>query len=40
MKAFTNANPRDLTHALTLVRDARQAGRTQAVGYTKTHLAQ
>ena len=31
MKAFTNANPRDLTHALTLVRDARQSGRTAAL---------
>jgi xanthine dehydrogenase YagS FAD-binding subunit len=31
MRAFTNANPRDLTHALTLVRDARRAGRTPAV---------
>jgi xanthine dehydrogenase YagS FAD-binding subunit len=31
MKAFTNANPRDLTHALTLVRDARRAGRTTAI---------
>jgi xanthine dehydrogenase YagS FAD-binding subunit len=31
MKAFTNANPRDLTHALTLVRDARQNGRTAAL---------
>jgi xanthine dehydrogenase YagS FAD-binding subunit len=31
MKAFTNANPRDLTHALTLVRDARQNGRTAAI---------
>ena len=31
MKAFTNANPRDLTHALTLVRDARRAGRSAAI---------
>jgi xanthine dehydrogenase YagS FAD-binding subunit len=31
MKAFTNANPRDLTHALTLVRDARQSGRTAVI---------
>jgi xanthine dehydrogenase YagS FAD-binding subunit len=31
MRAFTNANPRDLTHALTLVRDARQSGRTAAI---------
>ena len=31
MKAFTHANPRDLAHALTLVRDARQSGRTAAL---------
>jgi CO/xanthine dehydrogenase FAD-binding subunit len=31
MKAFTNANPRDVTHALTLVGDARQNGRTAAL---------
>ena len=31
MKAFTHANPRDLAHALTLVRDARQNGRTAAL---------
>jgi len=31
MKAFTNANPRDLTHAVTLIRDARQANRTVAI---------
>lgn len=31
MKPFTNANPRDLAHALTLVRDARAAGRSAAV---------
>jgi xanthine dehydrogenase YagS FAD-binding subunit len=31
MKAFTHANPRDVTHALTLVRDARQAGRAAAI---------
>jgi xanthine dehydrogenase YagS FAD-binding subunit len=31
MRAFTNANPRDLTHALRLVRDARQHGRSAAV---------
>jgi xanthine dehydrogenase YagS FAD-binding subunit len=28
MKAFTNANPRDLEHALTIVRQAQQSGRT------------
>jgi xanthine dehydrogenase YagS FAD-binding subunit len=28
MKAFTNANPRDLAHALTIVRQTQQAGRT------------
>jgi xanthine dehydrogenase YagS FAD-binding subunit len=31
MKAFTHANPRDVTHALTLVRDARRNGRTAAL---------
>ena len=31
MKAFTNANPRDLAHAVTLIRDARQAGRSLAI---------
>jgi xanthine dehydrogenase YagS FAD-binding subunit len=31
MKAFTNANPRDLTQALTLVRDASRSGRTAAL---------
>jgi xanthine dehydrogenase YagS FAD-binding subunit len=31
MKSFTNANPRDLTHALTLVHQARQNGRNVAV---------
>jgi xanthine dehydrogenase YagS FAD-binding subunit len=28
MKAFTNASPRDLAHALTIVRQTQQAGRT------------
>jgi xanthine dehydrogenase YagS FAD-binding subunit len=31
MKAFTNANPRDLAHALTIVRQTQQAGRTAAM---------
>ena len=31
MKAFTNANPRDLPQALTIVREAQQAGRTAVV---------
>ena len=31
MKAFTNATPKDLTHALTLVSQARSAGRSTAV---------
>jgi xanthine dehydrogenase YagS FAD-binding subunit len=31
MRAFTNANPRDLTQALTLVRDASRSGRTAAL---------
>jgi xanthine dehydrogenase YagS FAD-binding subunit len=31
MKAFTNANPRDVAHAVTLIRDARQANRTVAI---------
>lgn len=31
MKPFTNATPRDLAHALTLVRDARTAGRSTVV---------
>ena len=31
MKAFTHANPRDVTHALTLVREARQSGRAAAI---------
>ena len=30
MKSFTNANPRDLAHALTLVRQTRAGGRTAA----------
>ena len=30
MKSFTNANPRDLGHALTLVRQTRESGRTSA----------
>ena len=30
MKSFTNSNPRDLAHALTLVRQTRQGGRTSA----------
>ena len=28
MKSFTNVNPRDLRHALTLVQQARQDGRS------------
>ena len=31
MKAFTNANPRDLPQALTIVREARQTGKTAVV---------
>ena len=31
MKAFTNANPRDLEHALTIVRQAQQSGRTVSI---------
>jgi len=31
MKAFTNANPRDLTHAVTILRDARQSGKSAAI---------
>jgi xanthine dehydrogenase YagS FAD-binding subunit len=31
MKSFTNANPRDLAHALTLVRQTREGGRTAAI---------
>jgi xanthine dehydrogenase YagS FAD-binding subunit len=31
MKAFTNVNPRDLRHAMTLVRQARSAGQTAMV---------
>ena len=31
MKAFTNANPRDLTHALTIIRQTQEAGRSAAV---------
>jgi xanthine dehydrogenase YagS FAD-binding subunit len=31
MKSFTNANPRDLAHALTLVRQTRESGRTPAL---------
>ena len=31
MKSFTNANPRDLAHALTLVRQTRESGRTSAL---------
>jgi xanthine dehydrogenase YagS FAD-binding subunit len=31
MKAFTNASPRDVAHAVTLIRDARQASRTVAI---------
>ena len=31
MKSFTNVNPRDLTHALTLVRQTRESGRTSAL---------
>jgi xanthine dehydrogenase YagS FAD-binding subunit len=30
MKSFTNANPRDLAQALTMVRDTRESGRTSA----------
>ena len=30
MKSFTNTNPRDLAHALTLVRQTREGGRTSA----------
>jgi len=31
MKAFTNVNPRDVAHALTLVRQAKQEGRVAAI---------
>jgi len=31
MKSFTNANARDIRHAVTLVREARAAGRTAAI---------
>jgi xanthine dehydrogenase YagS FAD-binding subunit len=31
MKSFTNVNPRDLTHALTIVRQTRENGRTSAL---------
>ena len=31
MKAFTNANPRDLQHALTVVRQAKADGRSAAL---------
>jgi xanthine dehydrogenase YagS FAD-binding subunit len=31
MKSFTNANPRDLAHALTIVRQTRDSGRTSAL---------
>ena len=31
MKAFTNANPRDLAHAVTLIKDAQQAHRSVAI---------
>ena len=31
MKSFTNANPRDLAHALTLVRQTRESGRTSVL---------
>ena len=31
MKSFTNANPRDLSHAVTLMRQARQRGQTTAL---------
>jgi xanthine dehydrogenase YagS FAD-binding subunit len=31
MKSFTNANARDIRHAVTLVREARTAGRTAAI---------
>jgi xanthine dehydrogenase YagS FAD-binding subunit len=31
MKAFTNANPRDVAHAVTLIKDARAASRTVAI---------
>ena len=31
MKAFTNANPRDLAHALTLVQQAQQDGKSVAL---------
>jgi xanthine dehydrogenase YagS FAD-binding subunit len=31
MKAFTNANPRDVAHAVSLIRDARQANRHVAI---------
>ena len=31
MKAFTNASPRDIAHAVSLIRDARDASRTVAI---------
>jgi xanthine dehydrogenase YagS FAD-binding subunit len=31
MKSFTNANPRDMAHAVTLMRQARQRGQTSAL---------
>ena len=31
MRAFTNANPRDISHAMTLITDARKANRTVAL---------
>jgi xanthine dehydrogenase YagS FAD-binding subunit len=31
MKAFTNANPRDLAHAVTIIKQARQDGRSVAI---------
>ena len=31
MKSFTNANPRDMAHAVTLMRQARQRGLTSAL---------
>lgn len=46
MKAFTNANPKDLTHAVTLLKDARAQGRqaslagggSDLLGMVKEHL--
>jgi hypothetical protein len=31
MKPFTNVNPRDVQHAVTLIRQARSEGRTTAI---------